>query len=137
MRRLFKLVPAVVVLGGLVAGAANAASVVDERLQAYQAEGAGPFSAEAGAAMWQQEFTPAAGEGSRSCATCHSTNLKQPGKHQRTGKVIKPLSPGINAERLSDSAKVEKWFLRNCKWTLGRVCTPQEKGDFLLYIQSN
>jgi len=35
-----------------------------------------------------------------------------------------------------DAAKTEKWFLRNCKWTMGRTCTAQEKGDFLAYFQS-
>ncbi|MEA3244387.1 MAG: DUF1924 domain-containing protein, partial [Pseudomonadota bacterium] len=33
-----------------------------------------------------------------------------------------------------DGKKIEKWFKRNCKWTLGRECTAQEKADFLAYI---
>ena len=36
----------------------------------------------------------------------------------------------------TDPEHIEKWFTRNCKWTLGRECTPQEKGDFLLMIRS-
>ncbi|MBA1331752.1 cytochrome C, partial [Candidatus Endoriftia persephone str. Guaymas] len=24
---------------------------------------------------------------------------------------------------------------RNCRWTFGRDCTPQEKGDLMLFIQ--
>ena len=31
---------------------------------------------------------------------------------------------------------MEKWFRRNCHWTLGRACMPEEKADFLAFIQS-
>ena len=117
--------------------AVSEASAVDQQLSAYQTEGAGPFSAEAGAALWQQPFTPKSGEASRSCTSCHGSDLQQPSKHQRTGKTIEPMSPAVNPARLSDSGKIEKWFKRNCKWTLGRLCTPQERGDLLLFIQSN
>ncbi|MBV5273127.1 MAG: DUF1924 domain-containing protein, partial [Lamprocystis purpurea] len=72
----------------------------------------------------------------RSCVTCHGTDLTKPGKHATTGKPIEPLAVSANSERLTDPAKVEKWFGRNCRWTLGRDCTPQEKGDFVRYIQS-
>ncbi len=46
------------------------------------------------------------------------------------------MAVSVNATRLSDPKKVEKWFLRNCKWTFGRECTPQEKGDFIDYMTS-
>lgn len=46
------------------------------------------------------------------------------------------MSPAVNPKRLSDPKKIEKWFLRNCKWTLGRECTPQEKGDYLTYLRN-
>jgi hypothetical protein len=39
-----------------------------------------------------------------------------------------------NRERFTDPAKVEKWFKRNCKEVLNRVCTPQEKADFAAYV---
>jgi hypothetical protein len=117
-------------------GPAFAASAVEGRLQAYQAEGAGPFSAEAGAAMWQQAFQPKPGVAERSCASCHGSDLTAAGRHKRTGKPIDALAPSANPQRLSDAGKIEKWFRRNCKWTIGRECTPQEKGDFLRFIQS-
>ena len=41
------------------------------------------------------------------------------------------MAVSVNPKRLSDPAKVEKWFGRNCRWTLGRDCTPQEKADFV------
>ncbi len=105
--------------------------------QSYQDTGAGPFSAEAGASAWQQEHPADKAPLTRSCSNCHGTDLSQPGKHAKTGKTIKPMSPSSNAERLTDSKKVEKWFRRNCRWTLGRECTPQEKGDFISYINQN
>ena len=68
-------------------------------------------------------------EGERSCTTCHGTDQAKPGRHQRTGKVIESMAPSVNPQRLTDVAKIEKWFVRNCKWTLGRECSAQEKGD--------
>ena len=66
----------------------------------------------------------------------HSADLTSTGKHVRTGKKIKPLAPSVNPKRLTDTKKIEKWFKRNCKWTLGRECTPQEKGNVLAFIKS-
>ncbi len=54
----------------------------------------------------------------------------------KTGKVIKPMAASKNPERFQDSKKVEKWFLRNCKWTFGRQCTVQEKIDTLSWLNS-
>jgi hypothetical protein len=69
-----------------------------------------------------------------SCTSCHTDNPAVPGKHDRTGKTIKPLAPSANAERFTSQKKVDKWFKRNCKDVLGRVCTVQEKGDVLAYL---
>ncbi len=106
----------------------------DELLATYQGQGAGPFSAAAGQKAWTQAHQTE-GE-SRSCTTCHGADLTKTGKHATTGKVIDPLAVSANSKRLTDPAKVEKWFGRNCRWTLARDCTPQEKGDFVKYIQS-
>jgi len=103
-------------------------------LEDYQNQGAGPFSAEAGAAVWKQKNAAQSAPLNRSCSDCHGTDLLQTGRHLKTGKAIKPMSPASNSARLSDPKKVEKWFRRNCRWTLGRECTPQEKGDFISFI---
>ncbi len=116
-------------------GPVVAADVVDDRLAAYQAEGAGPFDAARGEAMWTRNFTHPKADKPRSCASCHTDNLKSSGKHARTGKAIDPMAPSVNAERLTEVKKIEKWFVRNCKWTMGRECTAQEKGDFLSYLR--
>lgn len=114
---------------------ANADS--DALLQQYAAQGATSPSAERGQQMWQQTFAGSGKFKQRSCTSCHTKDLTQAGKHVKTGKAIKPMSPTVNPERLSDDRKVEKWFLRNCKWTLGRECSVQEKADFLAYIKSS
>jgi hypothetical protein len=124
------------ILAALAAGTAFADGATVKELQfEYQSRGAGPkFSAEAGKAAFQRE-NMTEGE-KRSCTSCHTSDLRAEGKQANTGKVIKPMAPSVNAERLTRPAEVEKWFNRNCKWTLGRACTPQEKGDFLAYISS-
>lgn len=105
-------------------------------LQQYAEQGADTPSAQRGQDMWQQKFAGSGEFNERSCASCHTRDLSRVGKHVKTGKAIKPMSPVINPERLSDNRKVEKWLLRNCKWTLGRECSPQEKADFLTYIEN-
>lgn len=126
----------VLATGLFVAPLTSWASVVDEQLAGYRASGAGPFDAQKGEQLWQREVVNAADGRSRSCTTCHSQNLRNSGKHAKTGKVIEPLSPAVNAERLTSAKKISKWFKRNCKWTWGRECTAQEKGDFLSFIQT-
>jgi len=113
-----------------------AADPVDDLLKDFSAQGAGNFSAQAGERFWDHPVTdPKSGE-VRRCSLCHSTDLRRSGKHATTGKVIEPMAPSVNAKRLSNRADIEKWLLRNCKWTLGRECTPQEKGDVLVMIRA-
>jgi mono/diheme cytochrome c family protein len=90
--------------------------------------------AAAGAAAWTREYPQPDGS-ARSCASCHTEDLTQPGRHARTGKPIEPLAPSVNPERLTDPKEVEKWLYRNCRWTLGRECTAAEKADLLAYIE--
>lgn len=69
-----------------------------------------------------------------SCTACHTDNPRNAGRHAVTGKTIEPLSPSVSADRFSDPAKVEKWFKRNCKEVVGRLCTPAEKADFIQFV---
>lgn len=92
------------------------------------------FSAARGEQLYRAERTGANGN-KLSCASCHTPDPRQRGK-TRASKEILPLAPAVNAERLTDSAKVEKWFGRNCQDVLGRACTAQEKGDFMNYLLS-
>lgn len=113
-----------------------AETVVAGMLDGFRAEGAAEFSAQRGKQMWTQGFTQHTTGKQVSCATCHTSDPKQAGSHIRTSKRIEPMAASVNAERFTEVAKVNKWFLRNCKWTLGRECTAQEKGDFLTYLLS-
>ncbi|MGD8910966.1 MAG: DUF1924 domain-containing protein [Chromatiales bacterium] len=105
---------------------------VETLLDTYRQQGAKQFSAGTGESLWTQVNTE---NKRRSCSDCHGSDLSQVGKHAKTGKRIEPMAPSANPQRLTDMAKIEKWFKRNCKWTLGRACTPQEKGDFLIFLQ--
>ncbi|MEH6559764.1 MAG: DUF1924 domain-containing protein [Oceanicoccus sp.] len=107
---------------------AQASDVSDELIAEFQLEAAEVLSAEQGAALWERDFD------GRSCTTCHTDSLYGKGRHQKTGKIIEPMAPSVNPERLSDKRKVKKWLLRNCKWTLGRECTAREKGEVLLWL---
>lgn len=119
----------------LFAQSVSASFAVDAMMKVYSGAGAGPFSAENGERMWNKKFSSDKEPLQRSCSSCHTTDLSKEGAHAKTNKVIKAMSPAVNAKRLTETKKIEKWFMRNCKWTLGRECTAQEKGDFLLYIQ--
>lgn len=125
-----RFTPGIFVL--IVTGLAQAATT--ELIQSYRDVGAGPFSATQGQAAWVQTHRPPTGAIARSCTSCHGRDLRQPGRHIKTGKSIEPMAVSVNPARLTDPDKVEKWFRRNCRWTLGRECTPQEKGDFIRYM---
>jgi hypothetical protein len=131
-----KAPPAVICLLALLFAQAVHAAQLDELLNRYQQSASRPFSAESGKAFWTTKHTPVAGEPARSCAVCHSADLKSTGKHINTGKIIQPMAPAVNSKRLTDSRKMEKWLLRNCKWVLGRECTAQEKGDVLTFMKN-
>lgn len=107
---------------------------IDALLQLYASQGGAAADAEQGRFLWQKTYQGNGEFAERSCASCHTEKLTAPGKHIKTGKLIEPMAPSVNPQRLTDQKKIEKWFKRNCKWTMGRECTAQEKADLLLYI---
>ena len=111
------------------------ADAVGTLLDKYRQQASEGFSSDRGRTQWRQANQHAKSGTRRSCTDCHGTDLGQAGKHAKTGKRIEPLAPSVNDKRLTDVKKIEKWFKRNCKWTLGRACTAQEKGDFLVFLQ--
>ena len=119
----------VVLLSGAVNTGLQAADI-NAVQQHYRNQGAGPFDYGRGEQLWKRR----AYEG-RECAACHGADLKQAGRHERTLKPIEPMALSANSARYTDLKKVEKWFTRNCKWTWGRECTPQEKGDLLEFLK--
>ncbi|MCG7968985.1 MAG: DUF1924 domain-containing protein [Candidatus Thiodiazotropha taylori] len=111
------------------------AGSLDDRFASYQEKGAGSFDPQQGQIIWQQGVLHTKSGKSRTCSDCHGDDLTKPGKHQKSGKTIQPMAPSVNPQRLNDGKKIEKWFKRNCKWTWGRACTVQEKGDILSYLR--
>ncbi|MCP4077934.1 MAG: DUF1924 domain-containing protein [Gammaproteobacteria bacterium] len=125
-----KLVAITISMSSLLTFQAYANPTVDNLSLKYQQQGAGVVVPEQGKDLWYAK------NGDRSCTSCHGGSPTQTGKHIKTGKVIKPMAASKNPERFQDSKKVEKWFLRNCKWTFGRQCTVQEKIDTLSWLNS-
>lgn len=72
-----------------------------------------------------------------SCASCHTDQPRNTGRHAITGKPIAALSSAITAGSFSNPAKVEKWFKRNCNEVLGRMCTSAEKADFIKFVMAD
>lgn len=110
-------------------GQSAQATTPQAQLQRWQ-EAAG----QTGEAARGQEFFGRRHGGEWSCASCHGQPPTAPNRHAATGKSIAPLAPAFHAERFTDSAKVDKWFKRNCKDVLSRECTALEKADVLAYL---
>lgn len=126
-----------ILLLALAAGSATAAAP-DELLRGYVAEArqANPAfapSADRGEAFFRQERATESGRAA--CAGCHGDDPRKEGQ-TRARKAIAPLAPTANPERLTDAAKAEKWFGRNCKDVVGRTCTAAEKADFAAWLIS-
>lgn len=102
-----------------------------ELLAGYTAQAGQPANASKGEAFFKashgQEWQ---------CISCHGKLPVSGGRHAITDKPIEPLAPAANAKRFTDSAKVEKWFRRNCKDVLTRECSAAEKADVLAWLMS-
>jgi cytochrome c peroxidase len=91
--------------------------------------------APASAARGQTFFTQRHG-GEWSCSSCHGTPPTADGRHANTGKTFAPLAPAFNPKAFTDTARIDKWFRRNCKDVLARECSAAEKADVLAYLTS-
>jgi hypothetical protein len=100
-----------------------------DQLKRWSVAAATPASADKGRAF----FTATHG-GEWSCASCHGTPPVATGKHASTAKPIAPLAPAANPERFTDTAKVDKWFRRNCNDVVKRECSAAEKADVMAYL---
>jgi cytochrome b len=120
---------------------AHAASpVAAELLRDYEAQArreSGAFKGFSAAEGRRIYVTEHVQDGERvSCSSCHTGDPRQRGRTP-AGKVVEPLAPSANPDRLADRRDVEKWFKRNCKQVIGRECTAEEKGHFVTYLLSN
>jgi len=131
MKRIYLVLPAIMMLGS----AGYAGNTTPQKLIAGFAAQAGTTpSAARGKAFFTGKHSGGKPE-TPSCLTCHTGNLKGIG-HTRAGKEIAPMARSANPKRFTDSAKVAKWFRRNCKTVTGRECSAAEKADILAYLSS-
>ena len=72
----------------------------------------------------------------QACASCHTSNPADEGKHAVTGRAIRPLSPAVNFKRFSDIDKVEEQFTQHCNDIIGSDCTAAEKANFIAYLMT-
>jgi len=145
MRSIVKKVCVGVCVAGLLSATSATAAKkyrmkdVGEYMKAIEAdakaEGATSFSAAQGKALYESKHSHPKSPNTRSCTTCHTNSPTRTGE-TLVGKKIKPLALSANSKRLTKVKKIEKWFRRNCKWTLQRACTATEKVNFIRYIQS-
>ncbi|HUW50684.1 MAG TPA: DUF1924 domain-containing protein [Sulfuricella sp.] len=126
----------VLALAGMNAYAVSPVEVLKDYAAAARKENPAfkEFSARRGEALYHAERTHSKGT-KVSCSGCHTDNPKNPGQ-TRAHKQIEPMAPSANPQRLTDPAKIEKWFSRNCPDVLERACSAQEKGDFITYLLS-
>ena len=103
-------------------------------MKQYLAEGGISGNASNGELIWNKKYSGKAPYEERSCTRCHTKTLTIAGKHMRTGKSIPPMAPSVNSNSLTKLKHIKKWLKRNCKWTLGRECSGQEKADLITYI---
>ena len=107
--------------------ATNTSAVV--QLERFSAEAGRAGQADAG----RQFFLERHGK-EWACASCHGEWPGHNGRHASTAKVLEPLAPAFNPKSLTDPARVDKWFRRNCKDVLGRECSAGEKADVLAWL---
>lgn len=100
-----------------------------ELLAGYTAQSGQPANASRG-----ETFFKASHGQEWQCSSCHGKSPMVGGRHASTDKIIEPLAPAATPKRFTDSAKVEKWFRRNCKDVLARECTAAEKADVLAWL---
>ncbi|WP_088278627.1 DUF1924 domain-containing protein [Ideonella sp. A 288] len=116
-------------LTALTAAPAARAATPAELLAGYSSQ-----AGSAGVATRGQQFFTARQGKEWSCSSCHGATPTGTGKHASTGKPVTPLAPAANPERFTDTAKVEKWFRRNCNDVVGRECTAAEKADVMAWL---
>lgn len=88
-----------------------------------------------GKTFFNRKFTMPNGK-EVACASCHTPNPADNGKHLVTGKAIQPLSPHVNKHRFTDLDKVEDKFTEHCTDILGADCTAAEKANFVAFVMT-
>jgi hypothetical protein len=130
MQRTPTMLAAVLFALGLLPAAAQAGDTSpQQQLERFGAQAGAAGQAERGMAFFTRRHA-----GPWSCASCHGTPPVGTGEHASTGKPIDALAPAANPKAFTDTAKVDKWFRRNCRDVLERECSAAEKADVLAYL---
>lgn len=114
---------------GALPGAQAGDTTAALQMQRWNDVAAAPASAERGRVFFSRTHG-----GEWSCASCHGNPPTSSTRHAATGKPIAALAPAFNPTRLTDTAKADKWFRRNCNDVLKRECTASEKADVLAWL---
>ena len=125
------------VLGAGLAAALLAAPMAARAGDTTPAQQLARFAAASGAPGQPergQAFFTARHGGRWSCASCHGNPPTTAGTHASTGKTIDTLAPAANPQAFTDSARIDKWFRRNCRDVLQRECTAAEKADVIAWL---
>ncbi len=136
--QLNRTIPTLLACVAILLSGASQAGVREDQLAQYAsaAKAVSPafagFSAERGKTLHTQNFTGGKPD-TPACTSCHGKDTRGAGRSP-TGKTIDAMAVSATPARYTDPAKVEKWFKRNCTEVLGRVCTDQEKGDWLSFM---
>ena len=117
-----------------IANAAKLAHKYTSIAKSVNANFSGPSVAD-GKFFFNRKIKTAAGK-AQACASCHTSNPADEGKHAVTGRAIRPLSPAVNFKRFSDIDKVEEQFTRHCNDVIGSDCTAAEKANFITYLMT-
>ena len=131
-------IPALLACVAIVLCSTSQAGVREEQLAQYasaaktESPGFVGFSAERGKTLHTQNFSGGKPD-TPACTSCHGKDTRVAGRAP-SGKAIDAMAASVTPARYTDPAKVEKWFKRNCTEVLGRVCTAQEKGDWLTFM---
>jgi hypothetical protein len=128
----FRLPPLVLAVVAVAGGPAWAGDTTPaQQLARWSAAAGAPGQADRGRVFFGSRHG-----GEWSCGSCHGMPPTQAGRHAGTGKALEPLAPSVNPSTFTDTARVDKWFRRNCKDVLQRECTAAEKADVLAYLTS-
>jgi len=111
--------------------AAAADTSAPQQLERFSALAGTPGQSERGRAFFTSRH-----DNGGSCSSCHGNPPTGPGKHASTGKPIDAMAPAANATAFTSTAKVDKWFRRNCNDVVRRECSAVEKADVLAYLLS-
>ncbi|MFV2058539.1 MAG: DUF1924 domain-containing protein [Thiohalomonadales bacterium] len=133
MRKLATKISIIIFAVFLVNETLYAQTALNEALSLYKGSENLSFDAARGKTLWNNSRVDEDGK-KRTCHTCHTNDLTKIGKHIKTEKEIDPMALSVNKKRFTKLKKIKKWFKRNCKWTFGRECTSQEKGDILTFL---